>query len=831
MSESLPNNGIISNRTPSFAAVVEDIVQLGNDKASAVVGTEDHQLRKLEQALRNRQDGFGLLFAVCNSVPLRQKLVRQIKQDLPNQQPVEINLNGTESSLLETLLNASGAPAPLFVYGIDNLLPSANDTAPKLQRESALQELQLSREHFRKLARPLLLWLPEYAYTMIGQQAVDFWSWQSGAVFFTELQEKKVINNSLSPAQLPPPHANFTGRNEEVAQLVKLLSQDYACIAGISGMGGVGKTTLALAVGERVKNRFPDAQLFLDLQGTSAKPLTVANAFTHVIHSLRPEAGQLPDDEAALHKIYLSLLDHQRALIVLDNAPLDLPLERLRPPSGSALLVTSRTRFAGVESVNLAALSPDEAREFLLTFAPRIGAQADKLAWLCGYLPLALQLAVSVLQNSNDLTPTDYVRRLERKLPSVPGEIEAALALSYDLLDAAEQLRLRALAVFPASFDRRAAAAVWELDDEEAAQDALSTLRSYSMLDDEAGRWRIHRLAQRFAKAQLTEAEHAQFSLRHAQHFCAILKEAGEFYLQGGAAVMQGLNLFDQERDHIEAGQAWAAARSDDEQLDDKAAARLCMEYVGSVGVNNVIGLRLHPRERIRWLESQLAADRRLRLRDYEGAALGNLGIAYKDLGESRQAITYYEQQLVIAREIGDRLSEGTALSNLGVAYNNLGESRQAITYYEQALVITRKIGDRRGEGNALGNLGNAYYALGDTRQAITYYEQQLVITREIGDRRGEGGNLGNLGIAYKNLGETRQAITHYEQALVIRREIGDRRGEGADLWNLALALDQLGERAQAIAHAEASLKIKEEIEDPWTDKVRQKLAEWRSSS
>jgi hypothetical protein len=149
-----------------------------------------------------------------------------------------------------------------------------------------------------------------------------------------------------------------------------------------------------------------------------------------------------------------------------------------------------------------------------------------------------------------------------------------------------------------------------------------------------------------------------------------------------------------------------------------------------------------------------------INLLDSDGNALGNLGSAYADLGETRRAIEFYEQQLVIACEIGNRRGEGNALDNLGSAYYSLGDARRAIEFYEQQLVVTREIGDRRGEGNALGNLGNAYLSLGDARKAIEFYEQVLVIARDAkhGDRRGEGTVLGNLGLAYAALGDARRA-------------------------------------------------------------------------
>ena len=122
---------------------------------------------------------------------------------------------------------------------------------------------------------------------------------------------------------------------------------------------------------------------------------------------------------------------------------------------------------------------------------------------------------------------------------------------------------------------------------------------------------------------------------------------------------------------------------------------------------------------------------------------------------------------LAIAREIGDRRGEGNALGNLGIAWRDLGEPRKAIEYFEQKLAIAREIGDRRGEGNALGNLGLAWAALGEPRKAIDFYEQQLAIAREIGDRRGEGNALFERGAGPREgSNETESAVEKGEGRL-----------------------------------------------------------------
>jgi len=288
------------------------------------------------------------------------------------------------------------------------------------------------------------------------------------------------------------------------------------------------------------------------------------------------------------------------------------------------------------------------------------------------------------------------------------------------------------------------------------------------------GRYSLHDLVRLFASARLSDDERAAGQLHHAEHYKNALAAADDLYLQGNEFIAQGLALFDREWSNIQAGQEWAAANAQD----DEEAAIICSDYP-HFGIY-MLSLRQHARDRIRWTEQALAAARRMRDRGDEGVHLGNLGLAYADLGDARKAIEFYEQALVIARDLGDKRTEGKWLGNLGIAYADLGKTRKAIEFCEQALVIVRDLGDKRNEGKWLGNLGLVYAALGDVDKAIEFYEQALVIARDIGDKRNEGVWLGNLGIAYADLGETRKAIEFHEQHRDIAREIGDRRGQSS---------------------------------------------------
>ncbi len=618
--------------------------------------------------------------------------------------------------------------------------------------------------------------------------------------------------------QIQAPVQDFTGRVKELETLLKGI-QAGATISGMQGLGGIGKTELARMVASKVQDRYPDAQFVVELKGSSDTPLSSADALARVIQSVHPDA-RLPEDEADLRKIYLSVLDGMKAIILAADAASDKQVRPLMPPPSCLLLVTSRKHFVlpGLTPMNLDCLTPQDAADLLLKICPRLDGCAGAIAHACGRLPLALRAAASLLAVRPDIRPEDYIRDLayeKTRLEKIGDEdvdrgVEASLMLSYRQLPAETARVFCQLAVFPGTFD----AAAEEVVCQDKAHEHLGRLLRYSLAeyDENTSRWRLHDLVRVFAAIRLDAPEHAPerppAEQRFAEHHEQVLSLADDLFQKGGDQILKGLSLFDRERHNIEAGQRWAAAHADAED----AAARLAGNYPGRGAY--VLNLRLHARESIRWLDSALAAARRLGDRRAEAGHLGNLGLAYADLGEVRRAIEYYEQGLVIDREIGNRRGEGNALGNLGLAYADLGEVRRAIEYYERCLTIYREIGDRLGEGAALGNLGSGYYRLGDVRRAIEYYEQCLTIHREIGDRRGEGADLGNLGLAYAALGEVRRAIEYYEQGLVIDREIGDRRGEGADLGNLGLAYAGLGEVRRAIECHEQALVIDREIGD-----------------
>ena len=612
--------------------------------------------------------------------------------------------------------------------------------------------------------------------------------------------------------QLPAPPADFVGRKKDLVELRRAIKKGAgATICGLQGQGGVGKTALALVLAQEMAADFPDAQIFLDLQGVSEKPLSTADAMAHVVRSFYPDS-KLPEG-GQLAAAYRDVLAGQRVLLLMDNASGPDQVAPLVPPPGCALLVTSRQKFAlpGLAVRDLELLPEKDACALLLGIAGRIGDRAGAIARLCGYLPFALRIAAGSLVERPDLSVEAFEKRLGRgKEQAAMGE--KVLGIGLSLLTDAFQQRFRHLAVFAGDFDAPAAGAVWGLGEDE-TDDTLGGFVRGSLLEGKDGRYKLHDLARVFAASRLTEEEREQGELRHAEHYCGVLARADDLYLDGKEHNLAGLALFDRERHQIAAGQAWAAGKL---QVREEAA-RLASRYPDAGAY--VLSLRLSLRQRIAWLEAGREGARQATDRVMEGNHLGNLGTAYAILGETRRAIEHYEQDLAIRRQIGDRRGEGSALGNLGLAYADLGETRRAIEYYERRLAIAREIGDRRGEGNALGNLGIAYKNLGETRRAIECHDSVLVISREIGDRRAEGQDLGSLGLAYADLGETQRAIEYYEQYLSIAREIGDRLGEGIASWNLGLTYETLGELARAVELMQVPVDFLRELGHPDAEK------------
>ncbi|MBI5081207.1 MAG: hypothetical protein HZB17_07905, partial [Chloroflexi bacterium] len=356
--------------------------------------------------------------------------------------------------------------------------------------------------------------------------------------------------------QLPSPEADFVGRQKELDDLLRQANEKGAHISGLRGQGGVGKTALAVVFAHAIRDQYPEAQLFIDLRGAGDQPITPREALEKFLRAFYPPDIKFPDDEVTLHNAYLSILHDKRAIVLLDNAKDSAQIKLLVPPSSCFLLVTSRFHFAlpGLHPINLEILSEKDSIELLEKICPRLrekkpvflektGFSEVEIANLCGYLPLALRAAASLLEVNQDLDPAHYVAQLRDErtrlekfgTEGVDISVEASLNLSYAPLDDETKRVFRSLSVFPADFESSAEEIICDDVEHQHLSDLMR--RSLVIYEDDTKRYRLHDLARLFADSRTSDEERFNMQLKHATHYKNVLGAADDLYLKGGDSI------------------------------------------------------------------------------------------------------------------------------------------------------------------------------------------------------------------------------------------------------------------------------------------------------
>ena len=647
------------------------------------------------------------------------------------------------------------------------------------------------------------------------------------------------------PRQLPGPVRHFVGRSEELSTLCRVLDDSgrdtprTVVITTVCGTAGVGKSALAVHWADRVADRFPDGQLYLNMRGyDAAQPMTAGEAMAGFLRALGVAGPDIPAETDERAARYRSMMAGRRMLVLLDNARQVEQVRALLPPAPACVLVTSRDSLAGLVArdgavrLDLDLLPLDDCVALLRALIGR-RAEADPqaaeaLAVRCACLPLALRVAAE-LAAARPAVPlaelaaelADQQQRLDLlDADGDPGTaIRAVFSWSYRHLDddAARAFRLLGLHPGP-DLDVHAAAALCRTTVASAGRLLTELARAHliQVLPDD--RCSMHDLLRAYAAERVGYEDPEQD--RHA----ALTRLLGH-YLTTASTAMDALHPAERHRRPRVPPPATpappvsghAAARSWlDAQREALVAITAHATAHGWPGQAIQLAATLYRyltaggyyAQALTMCDLARRAARDTGDRVAEATALTSLGALDWQLGRCQQAVQHHEQALDLFRAAGDRAGQARALTNLGVVDDRLGRYQRAASHFQQALALYRETGDRFGEARALGNLGSVDEQLGRYRRAADHQRRALALCRQSGDKPGEARALGCFGTIEWRLGRYQRAADYQLRVLALGREAGDRFVEAHALTDLGCAEERLGRYQQAADHHNQALAM-----------------------
>ena len=563
------------------------------------------------------------------------------------------------------------------------------------------------------------------------------------------------VSSDQQTRNFPPALTPFLGREEQISAIAELLAAPNVHLVTLTGPGGIGKTRLAIQVGERLAASFSGGAVFVDLSALH-DPAQVLPAIGRALGLREVNAGSL------VNQIH-SFLAERETLLILDNFEHLLGsaavVASLLGGSDVELLVTSRAplRVQGEheylvptlrlpeqsQRTNAAALATNEAVALFVDRARAVRpdfelteATAPIIAEICARLdglPLAIELAAARIKV---LPPAALLSRLERRLPLLTGgrrdaperqrTLRDTIAWSYDLLGPDECQLFRRLGVFVGGWTIEAAEAVANSEGNLDVLGGLTSLVEMSLVRlDEAGseaRFRMLETIREYAVDRLTEAgEDATIRERHATFYLEFAEAAEPEFV--GANQMEWLDRLAADGPNITAALAWFLEQN---RIEEGLRLSVAMRFYW---------LRRAPfGEGSRWLTAFLE-------RPVDGVpphtrarAIAAAGSFNHWLGHLEVTRGQYQEALGLFREAGDLIGEARLLRNLASVAIDLGEFEEAESLLTESRAVADRSGNPRSVADVVGLCGTLAFARGDYAQAAARLTEASDRYRALGD-------------------------------------------------------------------------------------------------
>src|SRR6202046_4313706 len=630
--------------------------------------------------------------------------------------------------------------------------------------------------------------------------------------------QKQVNKPEPRPTNIPVQRTRFVGREKEVAAAKELLLREDVRLVTVTGMGGIGKTRLAVEVASGLAERFPGGAHFVPLSPVS-DPGLMASAIVQTL-GIREAGNQSP-----LEILKKNLQDSSRAamLLLLDNfehlmQAAHAVSKLLATAPNLKILVTSRAALhvygehefpvpplALPDSKSTPTLETLSQFPAVALFVQRAAAakpdfelnaeNARAVMEICARLdglPLAIELAaarVKVLPLSS--MQTRLASRLQlltggaRDLPQRQQTLRAAIDWSYDLLSPAEQKLFRRLSVFVGGCTLEGVEAVCDtkgdldldLLDGTASMVDKSLLQQVEQANGES-RFVMLETIREYAREKLQASKEEALTKRAHAAYCLVMAEE-EVAEQPGAQGAEWLERLTLEHDNFRAALEWLTESGDSEWGLRLGAALFrfweAREYLaeGSDSLSKLLKLK------------GAAAPTKARER-----ALFAAGVLVCEQEDFAAANGLFGESLDIARQFGDKQGAAVSLNALGVNARDHSDLAVAHSLLEESLALWRELGDLKAIARALSNLANILKLQGEYEHSRSLHSECMAIFEGLEDRTGVARSLNSQGDVAREQRDYAAAETLYEQSLAIFRELGDR-------WGIAGTLADLGPLAR----------------------------------
>jgi tetratricopeptide (TPR) repeat protein len=651
------------------------------------------------------------------------------------------------------------------------------------------------------------------------------------------------------PRMLPAPVGGFIGRDAQLAELNRLLAGRVGTlvISALAGMGGVGKTALAVHWAHRVADMFPDGQLYVNLRGYDpAAPLTVSQALGVLLAGMGVPSTTLPVDVRERAALYHRILRRRRILVVLDNAGGVEQVRPLLPPPSCLAVVTSRDdleQLITVESarrLTLDVLPEDEAVTLLRLL---VGQRADRepgavhaLARLCGRLPLALRVAAE----HASFRPCVPLRELVGELGGLEAfptsddertDVRAVFNWSLRRLSAPAARAFRLLGLVPGGdVDVYGLAALAGVDPTTAGRLAETLAGAHLVQPDGRGRFSMHDLVRAYAMSSaerdLAHDERHDAATRLLDYYLTTATAAADIqypFATPARPRQRPTPMWDgaiPDVHFVRSAASWMAAERDNLVRACVHAARhgwpghavaLAAVLLPALDDGHYIeGLAVHT-------EAQRAAE--IMGNDCDPVDRAFIRICFAVTNWRLGRIDVAAADAARALDDNTRLdcAEGVAMSLivLGLIRDCQGRLREAIDCQLRSLDIARTAGNRTQEAVQLLNLGSIHLRLEEYDAAARFHRQALVAFDAIGQATGAAEARHGLAAAYAWLGRHDEALALAEQALAVEIEYGHLLTQAEIMVTIGRVYQRQGRHGDAVEQLAQALAVCRDVDQP----------------